>query len=110
MYDADPAENLRRSREVAAWLRGAGADAYEAHCLAILGRLPNTDGGALHQAVKSLAGGPVGSLAALAQLTLAGGGRPIVTSSLTVAEAYARVEALGYDSSPEPIAFHCIED
>src|SRR5262249_52960605 len=107
VYDAnDPVENLRQTRAVAALLRTAGMDPYEANTLALLGGLPGTNGQALGQA----APGPVLSFDHYRQIALAGGGQRIAGSNLTAEEAYARLAATGYDPATPPVAFHCPED
>lgn len=106
MYDADRAENRRQAGEVAAWLRAAAVDAYRANALALLGGLPGTDGPALRQAARA----GQADFGLLCQVALRGGGERIAGSGLTVEEVYAWLAALGYDGTPRPVAFHCIED
>jgi hypothetical protein len=111
MYDAtDPVENLRQTREVAALLRAAVMDPYEAHTLALLGGLPGSDGGALRSAAQGMPLGAVPAFGPLRQLALPGGGQRLVGSPLAVEEVYARMAVLGYDPSPQPVAFHCLEE
>ena len=111
VYDAnDPVENQRQTRDVAALLRNAGMDPYEANTLALLGGLPGTNGQALRQAARAAAPGQAVSFDHYRLIALAGGGQRIVGSNLTVAEAYARMAAMGYDPSTPPVAFHCVED
>jgi hypothetical protein len=111
VYDAtDPAENDRRTRDVAALLRKAGMDPYDANSLALLGGLPGTDGPALEQPAQGARHGQPGSFDSYRQLALPGGGQRIAGASLTVEEGYARLAALGYEGSPLPVAFHCVEE
>jgi hypothetical protein len=84
-------------------------DPHDVNALALLGGLPGTDGAALHQATGALVPGQA-AFAPLAQLALAGGGQRTAGSALTVEEAFARLAALGYQPSPTPVAYHCVED
>jgi hypothetical protein len=79
---------------------------YDANSLAILGGLPSTDGQALRQATQ----GPVPSFHPLRQIPVGTAGQCVVGTQLTVEEAFARLAALGYEPSPQPVAFHCTED
>jgi hypothetical protein len=107
VYDAsDPVENQRQTREVATVLRAGGMDGYEANSLALLGALPGTNGPSLRLTV--LRGG--GSYDPLRQIALGTAGQRIIGTPLTVEEAYARLAALGRDPSPQPVAYHCLED
>jgi hypothetical protein len=107
VYDAnDPVENLRQTRQLAALLRAAGMDGHDANTLALLGGLPGTNGLALRQA--SQRGGQ--SFAPLRQIALGRAGQRILGTQLTVEEAFAHLAALGREPSPQPVAFHCLED
>jgi hypothetical protein len=105
----NPAEDLRQKREVADLLVRGGLDRYAANALAVLGGLPNTDGQALRLAAQGKVAGP-SDFDRPCSLALSGVGRIISGSNRTVEEAFARMAALGLEGSPDPVAFHCIED
>src|SRR5262245_33172307 len=105
MYDPAPAQNDGQMRATAALLHAAGLSRYDANWLALFGGLSATDGAALRQTAQGSF-----SVAVLLQAALPTGGTPISGSILTVEEVYARMAALGYEGSPEPVAFHCLED
>lgn len=110
MYDRTSAtENRRQTREVATLLVSVKLDRYDANTLALLGGLPTTNGQALRSAARAGTFGPT-DFTQLCGLALSGAARMVSGTALTVEEAFARMAALGFQGTPQAVAFHCIED
>src|SRR5262249_20269694 len=107
VYDAnDPVEDQRQTSNVAAVLRAGGIDELHAYSPPLLAALPATNG----QPVRLDAQRDGSSFDQLRQICDGTAAQRIVGTHLTALEAFARLAALGRDPSPQPVAFHCIEN